>query len=323
MEPGYRTREFRDDDWASWSDVRSRSGIPGSRTTADALRSQTLRLEEGSNLHRRFVVEETAGHRGVGFALLYREPVDADPAAAWVSAIVDPGHRTRGIGSALFDATADAAERSGVRTLLCRVAVEPPAGTEFLARRGFAERRRSSESVLELAEASVLEPGELARLAAQRGVAVTSWAAASRNDPHAEEKVHALIQAAGADVPRVGRSSSLPLDQFRRWVVHNPAVPGEGVFLAMDGAEYVGISYGNYVEGDPGAFFQQFTGTRREYRGRGIAGLLKLHLVAFAAQHGVERIRTVNDEENAPMLAINRTLGFRPSVTWAYLVRSR
>ena len=53
-------------------------------------------------------------------------------------------------------------------------------------------------------------------------------------------------------------------------------------------------------------------GTRRRYRGRGLATLVKSHSLRRAAELGVTIAITDNDETNAAMLAVNRKLGYRP-----------
>jgi RimJ/RimL family protein N-acetyltransferase len=55
-----------------------------------------------------------------------------------------------------------------------------------------------------------------------------------------------------------------------------------------------------------------YTATRRDYRGRGLALAVKLATTHWAAAHGITQIATTNDETNAPMLAINARLGYRP-----------
>ena len=54
------------------------------------------------------------------------------------------------------------------------------------------------------------------------------------------------------------------------------------------------------------------TGTRQAFRGRGLARLLKTHSLHHAAGLGVTIAITDNDESNAPMLAVNTKLGYRP-----------
>jgi RimJ/RimL family protein N-acetyltransferase len=56
-----------------------------------------------------------------------------------------------------------------------------------------------------------------------------------------------------------------------------------------------------------------FTATGREYRGRGLALAVKLASTRWAAENGITQLVTTNDETNAPMLAINRRLGYRPA----------
>jgi GNAT superfamily N-acetyltransferase len=59
-----------------------------------------------------------------------------------------------------------------------------------------------------------------------------------------------------------------------------------------------------------------FTGTLPAFRGRGLARLAKLASIAWAKEHGITSIATGNDATNAPMLAINISLGYRPDAVW-------
>ena len=67
------------------------------------------------------------------------------------------------------------------------------------------------------------------------------------------------------------------------------------------------------------------TGDERRHRrdpglqGRGLGLLVKQHSLARAAAAGITLVTTQNDDTNAPMLAINRKLGYRPrsvGCTW-------
>jgi GNAT superfamily N-acetyltransferase len=54
------------------------------------------------------------------------------------------------------------------------------------------------------------------------------------------------------------------------------------------------------------------TGTLRDYRGRGLALLVKRATLVNAARRGVEFVSTEkNDETNGPMLRVNEKLGYR------------
>jgi RimJ/RimL family protein N-acetyltransferase len=66
----------------------------------------------------------------------------------------------------------------------------------------------------------------------------------------------------------------------------------------------------------PGQLFTGMTGVDREYRRRGLATGLKVLAIARAREMGYRSIRTFNDSTNAPMLAINRKLGFARKPAW-------
>ena len=56
----------------------------------------------------------------------------------------------------------------------------------------------------------------------------------------------------------------------------------------------------------------EWTATARAVRGRGIARALKCETVAQAVALGVDRVRTGNDDANAPILHLNETMGYHP-----------
>jgi RimJ/RimL family protein N-acetyltransferase len=58
--------------------------------------------------------------------------------------------------------------------------------------------------------------------------------------------------------------------------------------------------------------WNEMTGTLPSHRGRGLATAAKLATIHWARSNWIERILTNNDAENAPMLAINRHLGYKP-----------
>jgi mycothiol synthase len=88
----------------------------------------------------------------------------------------------------------------------------------------------------------------------------------------------------------------------------------EAFFLARKDDIYVGVSKLEPLPGEPKVLHQTFTGTLREFRGRGIATELKRRTVAYAQEHEFRAIRTSNDSLNYPMWAINAKLGYRRKV---------
>jgi GNAT superfamily N-acetyltransferase len=60
------------------------------------------------------------------------------------------------------------------------------------------------------------------------------------------------------------------------------------------------------------------TGTMPAYRGQGLGLATKVEALRRAKAAGVTEVRTDNHERNAPMLAINRRLGYQtlPAIVW-------
>jgi mycothiol synthase len=64
---------------------------------------------------------------------------------------------------------------------------------------------------------------------------------------------------------------------------------------------------------EPGKVWQGLTGVRKAYQGRGIGKWLKAEMIAYLKKHyhNMTEIDTGNATTNAPMLSINRRLGFQ------------
>jgi RimJ/RimL family protein N-acetyltransferase len=74
---------------------------------------------------------------------------------------------------------------------------------------------------------------------------------------------------------------------------------------------------------ESGRGVSMFTGTMRAHRGRGLGLAVKLASIDWAARNGIVQLATRNDETNAPMLAINRRLGYRPAARRVEYLRER
>jgi predicted GNAT family acetyltransferase len=86
-------------------------------------------------------------------------------------------------------------------------------------------------------------------------------------------------------------------------------------------AEHQGVVVGmtRSVITDAGEVWTEFTGTRRAWRGKGIAKALKATLLVREARRGSTSMMTSNSSENAAMLAINEKLGFKSRPAWIVL----
>ena len=103
-------------------------------------------------------------------------------------------------------------------------------------------------------------------------------------------------------------ATAVAFEQFSHQILNNPSLVADGLFVAVDGNEYVGMS--SLFENDAKSLSIDLTGTKQSHRRRGIAMALKIQGILYARQQGYKTITVHNDETNQGMLAINEKLGF-------------
>ncbi len=124
--------------------------------------------------------------------------------------------------------------------------------------------------------------------------------------------VWACLREVAMDDPS-GLTQPVPLDQFVDTDWHDPLHRPDLGRAALDADGRV-VAYAQ-ITAAHGRAWNAMTGTLPEHRGRGLATLVKAHALAACAAAGITTCGTGNDVENAPMLAVNDRLGYRPSAT--------
>jgi mycothiol synthase len=186
-----------------------------------------------------------------------------------------------------------------------------PRSLEFLTRRGFVEHHRRWESCLVLSQARVERLAGAAERMARQGIQIVTCA--EERARWGEQFVRDLFDLevhAQRDEPGAGLGV-MSFEQFVANELETGDALDDGSFVALAGRQLVGVSrLGRDLSG-PNRLHVGFTGVHPEYRGRGIAGALKLRTVEYGRAQGFAEIRTENDTRNAPMLHINAALGFQ------------
>jgi RimJ/RimL family protein N-acetyltransferase len=232
-----------------------------------------------------------------------------EPGHYYIKVIVAPEERGHSLGTQMYEAVLGAARERGATYLESSVRETDLISLRFAQRRGFKIDHHSFESTLDLTDFDEHRFEDLmARLQAE-GFHFFSLAEAGLTDEN-KNKLYEVNRASGLDNP--GNHGIFPdFYAFSKNVFEASWFRADTQILVSQGERWVGLSaIGIYPE-DQHAY-NAFTGVLREYRGRGLAQALKLQTIRLAKKEGMRYIRTNNDSKNAPMLAVNRKLGYKP-----------
>lgn len=308
--PGVEVRDLVDEDLPDvvrlWTQTHPHLVLQ----TEDRLRHLAAVVSPQARRVQRVAV---SGGRVVGYASARLNLETSEPGQGHLTVLVDPGHRRRGIGSALLAGAHAHLLAVGATTLHSRTGDE--AGSVAFARRhGFTVTRQER---FQRADLTVLEtlPGVTAAPPPPDGVRVVPVADLTA------EAVHACDAAATLDMPGDVTFDAMDLDQWRADVWDAPgfdralsrgAVDPDGRVLSLA-----------LLETNPQrrAVWSGMTGTLREARGRGLARLVKIAALRAAAAAGYTEAWTGNDDSNAAMRAVNARLGYAVAVTGCGVLR--
>ncbi|MFG1659303.1 GNAT family N-acetyltransferase [Micromonospora chersina] len=238
----------------------------------------------------------------VGWVSAYRNIQTSAANVGEISTLhVHPAHRLRGVGTALLDAALAHLRLLGAKRLLTW---SQPGSLPFARRHGFTPSRELRYSALDLRPAPPMpEPPPGVRLVPAADV-----------DPR---EVHRVDAESSLDEPGDVPTDALGYDVWHHEVWDNLGLDRDASTLAEVDGRLVAVSL---VKRDGDRMWSDFTGTVPEHRGRGLARLAKQAALHRAATSGVRTAYTSNDEANAPMLAVNARLGYRPVASqWSCL----
>jgi GNAT superfamily N-acetyltransferase len=228
----------------------------------------------------------------------------------WLHVVVAQEMRRSDIGSQLFAAVRDFARQHGAATLRGEVREAEPGALAFAEHHGFAIDSHIFESTLALATfdealfAAAIERGT------EQGVRFFTMADTG-DTAEARRRLYDLERTVARDIPGGSESTIRPYETFLQQVCDAPEYLADGQIVAADGDTWLGLAAILRIPGASG-MYNGITGVLPAYRGRGVSLALKLLAIRTARRHGAAYLRTNNDSQNAPMLAVNRKLGYRP-----------
>lgn len=232
----------------------------------------------------------------VGFAMGGFNVYTKEEGVSIAAVTVDPRFRGRAIGKALYDPIEDHLRTIG--TLRAQgYAHDDPSTIAWAQRQGWTAGAAG--------RFSLMDPRDLPPMPqTPPGTTVVS---VSEVTP---EVLYELDLAASADEPGDVSFDGIPFDLWMKRLWHSPDMRHELSTVAL--VDGVAASF-TVVEAnmETGRMWSGGTSTLPEYRGHGLAKLIKSVALRKAAEAGITAALTSNDYSNGPMLAINDWLGYK------------
>jgi GNAT superfamily N-acetyltransferase len=251
--------------------------------------------------HLGLVVEDDGQLVGMGTAGL--NVWTSEPGQSEMAIQVHPSHRRRGIGSAL-------AERlhghlSEVGALRIRT-FATPSGLPFAVGLGYEPSREMHYSGVDPRVLPQQPP-------VPDGIRIATL------DTLEPRQVFVADTTATLDEPSDSPMDSVDYDEWVKEIWESPSSDKTLSVAALAGDE---VACFTVVAADGDRAWSDMTGTIPQYRGRGLAKLVKSVALRRCARAGIVGAFTSNDDANKPMLAINDWLGYRRIETQTSLLRS-
>ena len=238
-----------------------------------------------------------------------------EPGVVYAGIEVDPDVAGRGIGHLLFEQVRVWAQALGADRLRCLVDLDDQRSAAVALAWGFSP----SEAEEPMRWNYVLDVSRLerARLSEMLLPDVEVVPLATRFDDEAFcRAVHEVHDEGRADIPS---TEPFPVTVYEDWRAGELRRSGDGGVCLVacrpgDGGDkaVLGASAAEPVAFVPAAFVD-WTVVRRSERRRGVGRMLKAALALWAAERGIDRLDTEVTADNAAMIAVNASVGYRPA----------
>lgn len=273
------------------------------------------KLEDDLNLRYAACVDDSV----IGYGIVYYPAILEKPRlTVWLT--IDEAYRGQGFGSQFYDFLANKALEHGATEFSSDCSANDAISLTFAEKKGFSIRRHYFKNTLDL---ETFDPEPLLPVVEEvkaQGIRFSSLAEEG-NTEEAQYKLFQLNATTAHDNPSSDGTYKETFENFKSKIVNAHWFRAEGQLLAIDEERYVGLGAVG-IENDGITAYNAFTGVDKDYRGRKIAQALKVLGAQLAKEWGMTKIVTDNDSQNAPMLAVNRKLGYQRTPGMYLLIKT-
>jgi mycothiol synthase len=281
---------------------------------------ERLLHEEASRDSKYYFASFVAVADGVirGLAAVFEDPFAHRAGKLNMNLRVHPEFWGSRLGSSLFEHVLTQIKPLNAEVLQSGAGEDWTRAIRFYNDRGFEETWRRTESRLETANFDFAPYLHLEQQIKAAGIEIKTFSQLE-SDPDRDTKLYELDWALWQDIPFGQEISKPSFETWQKEMTLDPMFEPSGCLIAVKDNEFVG--YTCFLKNPSGFLIIGMTGVRREYRGIGLATLLKLRGIHYAQSIGNLEIRTFNDAPNTAMLEMNRKLGFKRFPGWIRLER--
>lgn len=226
------------------------------------------------------------------------------PGYAEISIEVNDAWRKQGIGNLLLNEIEEIANENDDKALQTSVADTNKLELEWIKSKGFEIEGHTFESQLDLSLMKFSDYDDLFNKLASSNIHFTNLEE-YRNEDGYQNRFWDYWWELVIDVPGMEEK---PRPDNERMIELTRAMDKKGFIIAVDGDRWIGMSM--IIKEKDEVYYNSMTGVSKGYRGQGLAQALKMQALEYALQNGATYVRTHNDSNNAPMLAINEKLGY-------------
>ena len=275
-------------------------------TTLTELHRMDSCMPEGGFLQRWFAY---SGDELVGAAVLHNSKWTgkADECSFSIYAVRGEGEVER--GSQMLAALEAEARSRNWRVCRSYVPTTLPETIEALEKGGYRVVQENPETELDVAAFSIAAWEPVLLRVRELGVEIHTVTELKQSVADWEERFWRMEMTIMKDVPVPGGFQEQSLEDFKRILAAD--VPDhDSMLIARHEGEWIGTTQVFKGDANPNHFYTGLTGVLPEWRRKGVATALKALGIEAARKRGAVRVSTDN-EENNPMLDLNKQLGFR------------
>lgn len=305
--PGVSFRPFRDTE----SDYEAIVAVENANHPDSPFSASERRFYDETRdqkyLFERIVAEENG--RVVGFAS-YGQPWWSFKEGKYFFGIqVHPDWHDADVGGALYGKVSEELRAHRPTQLVSDCREDQQYMVELLCTLGYEAVMRMPQSELDVQQFDSSRFAAICDKVRNSGIRVENLAVVVDEDADWKRKLWDLEWEILQDVPSPEPLTRMTFELWEKRVLESPNFALDGQTIARDGDRFIGMSGLWTSEANPKKLYTGLTGVIRTHRRQGIATAMKVKGIVFAQVNGIVVIETDN-EENNPMLDLNKQLGF-------------